>query len=45
MFSLFFLYLFLFIYYLCEKYYRSITIQYYIADCYSWEFRLTLLDL
>ena len=22
--------------YLCEKYYKSITVQYYMADCVSW---------
>ena len=32
-------------YYLCEKYYTSITVQYYIANCVSWVPRLTLLDL
>ena len=32
-------------YYFCEKYYKSITVQYYIADCVSWIPRLTLLDL
>ena len=32
-------------YYLCEKYYTPITVQYYIADCVSWVPRLTLLDL
>ena len=32
-------------YYLCEKYYKLITVQYYIADCVSWVPRLTLLDL
>ena len=31
-------------YYLCEKYYKPITLQYYIADCVSWVPRLTLLD-
>ena len=31
-----------FMYYLCEKYYKPITVQYYIAD---WVPRLTLLDL
>ena len=31
----------LFVYYLCEKYYRPIIVQYYVADC----LRLTLLDL
>ena len=44
MFSLFFVCLF-FMYYFCEKYYKSITVQYYIADCVSWIPRLTLLDL
>ena len=32
-------------YYLCEKYYKSIPIQYYIADCISWVPKLILLDL
>ena len=32
-------------YYLCEKYYESIIVQYYIADCVSWVPRLTLLAL
>ena len=32
-------------YYLCENYYKPITVQYYIADCVSWVPRLTLLDL
>ena len=32
-------------YYLCEKYYKLITIQYYATDCGSWVPRLTLLDL
>ena len=32
-------------YYLCEKYYKVITVQYYIADCVGWVPRLTLLDL
>ena len=32
-------------YYLCEKYYKPITVQYYIADCVSRVPRLTLLDL
>lgn len=36
--------LFAFMYYLCEKYYKPITVQYYIADCVSWIPRLTLLD-
>ena len=42
MFSLF---LCFFMYYLCEKYYKVITVQYYIADCVGWVPRLTLLDL
>ena len=32
-------------YYLCEKYYNPIPVEYYIADCVSWVSRLTLLDL
>ena len=32
-------------YYLCEKYYKPIPVQYYIGDCLSWVPRLTLLDL
>ena len=32
-------------YYLCEKNYKLITIQYYIANCVSWIPRLNLLDL
>ena len=32
-------------YYLCEKYYKPITVQYYIDDCVSWVPRLTLLGL
>ena len=32
-------------YYLCEKYYKPIPVQYYIAYCVSWVSRLTLLDL
>ena len=32
-------------YYLCEKYYKPITVQYYIANCVSWVPSLTLLDL
>ena len=32
-------------YYLCEKYYKPIRVQYYITDCVSWVPRLTLLDL
>lgn len=32
-------------YYLCTKYYKPITVQYYIAKCVSWVSRLTLLGL
>ena len=32
-------------YYLCEKYYKPITVQYYVSDCVSWVPRLSLLDL
>ena len=42
LFSLFFV--FVFIWYLCEKYYKPITVQYYIAKCVSWAPGLTLLD-
>ena len=42
--NVYFLCLF-FMYYLCEKYYKLITVQYYVADCVSWVPRLTLLDL
>ena len=31
-------------YHLCEKYYKPMTVQYYIADCVSWVPRLTSLD-
>jgi len=34
-----------FMYYLCEKHYKSIIVPYYIANCVSWVSRLTLLDL
>ena len=30
---------------ICEKYYKPITVQYYIANCVNWAPRLTLLDL
>ena len=36
---------FLCTYYVCEKHYKPITVQYYIADCVIWVPRLTLLDL
>jgi len=32
-------------YYFCEKYYKPITVQYYITNGVSWLPRLTLLDL
>ena len=32
-------------YYFCEKYYKPITVQYYITKGVSWLPRLTLLDL
>ena len=42
--NVYFLCLF-FTYYLREKYYKPIPVQYYRADCVSWVPRLTLLDL
>ena len=36
---------FLCIFYLCEKYYKPITVLYCVADFVSWVPRLTLLDL
>ena len=38
-------FLFVFTWYLNEKYYKLITIKYNIADCVSWVLWLTLLDL
>ena len=35
----------LFTYYLCGKYYKPVTVQYYITDCVSWVPRLTLWDI
>ena len=35
----------IFLYYLCERNYKLIMIQHYIANCVSWLTRLTLLDL
>ena len=32
-------------YYLCEKYYRPVIVQYYMADCISWVPRLALSGL
>ena len=37
--------LFFLMIYLCEKYCKPITVQYYIADCVSWVPRVTSLDL
>ena len=34
-----------FMYYLCEKYYKCITEQYYIADSVSWVRRLNFVEL
>ena len=31
-----FIFLYFLMYYLCEKYYKPIIVQYYIADCVSW---------
>ena len=42
--NIFFIFCLFFMYYLCEKYYKPITLQYYIVDCVSWVPRLTLLD-
>ena len=36
---------FAFVYYFCEKYYKSITVQYYIANYVSCVSTLTWLDL
>ena len=35
----------LFMYYLCEKYYKPIKVQYFIVNWVSWVPRLTVLDL
>ena len=43
--NFFFNFCFFFMHYLCEKYYKPITIQYSIADSVSWVPRLTVLDL
>ena len=40
----FFIFCVCLLYYLCEKYYKPMTVQYYIANCISWVPRLTLLD-
>lgn len=39
------IFLIFFVYCLCEKYYKLITVQSYMADCVSWVPRLILLDL
>ena len=41
---LFFCVCLFFMYYLCEKYYKPFTVQYYVANCVTWVPRLTLLD-
>lgn len=38
-------FLFLFVFYIYEKYYKPITVRYAIVDCVSWVPTLTLLDL
>ena len=43
--NVFFIFCVFLMYYLCEKYYKPIIVQYYIANCVSWVPRLTLLDL
>ena len=43
--NVFFFFVLFLMHYLCEKYYKPITVQYCIADCFSWVPRLTLLDL
>ena len=43
--NMFFLFSVFVMYYSCEKYYKRITVQYYIAECVSWVRRLTLLAL
>ena len=42
--KVFFTFVFVFMYSLCEKYYTPITAQYSLTDCTSWVPRLTLLD-
>ena len=42
--NVFFIFCVCLLYYLCEKYYKPMTVQYYIASCVSWVPRLTLLD-
>ena len=41
----YFLSVYLFMYYLCEKHYKSIPVQSYMTDYITWVPRLTLLDL
>ena len=40
--DVFFIFVCFFMYYLCEKYYKPITVQHYRADCVCWVPRLTL---
>ena len=42
---MFYFFCLFFTYYLCEKHYKPIRVQYYIAHYVSWVPRLTLLDL
>ena len=44
MFSLWFVFVGFFMFYLCEKY-KSIPAQYYVVDFASWVLRVNLLDL
>ena len=43
--NVFFMFYLFLMYYLCEKYYKPIAVQYYIADHVIWLPRLTSLDL
>ena len=42
--SLFFVFVF-YVLFLCEKYYKSFTVQHCIVDCVTWVPKLTLLNL
>ena len=43
--NVFIIFCLFFMYYLCEKYCKPITVQYHIANCVCWIPRLILLDL
>ena len=43
--NVFFIFLCFLMCYLCEKYHKPITVQYYVINCVSWVARLTLLNL